>query len=122
MLDDLEKRLHEEITSVGKENQSLAVNIPKVLELKKEIDDTREHLDRINRNVRQPHDPARVAAKNHLDKLQKEYNDLWRSKSGGLATRLTPADDKDDDDKTEKARDAAERFQEQLQDLISKLG
>jgi hypothetical protein len=28
----------------------------------------------------------------------------------------------DDDDKTEKARDAAERFQEQLQDLISKLG
>jgi hypothetical protein len=29
---------------------------------------------------------------------------------------------KDDDDKEEKVRDAAERFQEQLQDLISKLG
>ena len=122
ILDDLEKRLQEEIKSVGKENQSAAVNIPRVLELKKEIDDTREHLDRINRNVRQPHDPARVAAKNHLDKLEKEYNDLWRSKSEALATRLTPAGEKDDDDKTEKARDAAERFQEQLQDLISKLG
>jgi hypothetical protein len=37
--------------------------------------------------------------------------------------RIQDGDKKqDDDDKTEKARDAAERFQEQLQDLISKLG
>jgi beta-lactamase regulating signal transducer with metallopeptidase domain len=149
MLDDLENRLTAEIASLSKENQSLAINIralteiqdrvkkrdvareriaeefkndPEVLALEKEIAETRKHLEHIKLNIRQPHDPARVAAQNRLDKLQEEYNYLRRSKYGELATRLTPADDKDDDDKDEKARDVAERFQEQLQDLISKLG
>ena len=40
-----------------------------VLALKKEMEDTRDHLDRIKRNVRQPHDPARVAAQNQFDKF-----------------------------------------------------
>ena len=42
---------------------------PEVVALKKEIDDTREHLERIKRNVRQPHDPARVAAQNRFDEF-----------------------------------------------------
>ena len=56
---------------------------------KKEIEDTREHLERIKRNVRQPHDPARVAAKNHFEGLEQEYNDLWQSKYPEILARLT---------------------------------
>ena len=59
-----------------------------VLALKQEMDNTREHLDRIKRNVRQPHDPARVAAQNQMDKLQQEYNDLWESKYSKILDRL----------------------------------
>jgi bla regulator protein blaR1 len=98
---------------------------PEVLALKQAIKDTGEHLDRIKRNVRQVHDPARVAAQNHFDKLQQEYTDLWESKYGELLAALTKDkdDDKQDDDKKEeKTRDAAERLQEQLKDLIAKLG
>ena len=61
---------------------------PEVLALKQEIDDTREHLDRIKRNVRQPHDAARVAAQNHFAKLQQEYTDLWESKYPEICDRL----------------------------------
>ena len=62
---------------------------PDVLALKQEIDDTREHLDRIKRNVRQAHDPARVAAQKQFDKLQQEYDDLWKSKYPEILGRLT---------------------------------
>ena len=61
---------------------------PEVIALKKEIDDTREHLDRIKRNVRQPHDPARVAAQNHFDGLEQEYKDLWESEIPGDSRSL----------------------------------
>ena len=60
-----------------------------VIALKKEIDDTREHLERIKRNVRQPHDPARVAAQNRFDELNQEYKDLWESKYLEILERLT---------------------------------
>jgi hypothetical protein len=149
MLDDLEKRLTEEIKSVDKENLSLALNSltlretqngdkkddtvnnrikeefkkdPEVLALTREINDIREYLDRIKRNPLQSHDPARVAAQNHFDKLQQSYNDLWESKYPELLAQFTTNDDKDDDKKEEKTRDAAERLQEQLKDLIAKLG
>jgi polysaccharide biosynthesis transport protein len=63
-----------------------------VIALMQEIDDTREHLERIKRNVRQPHDPARVHAQNQLDKLQQEYKDLWSSKYQKILDRLTSPD------------------------------
>ena len=47
---------------------------------------------------------------------------LGRSKYDEPRDRLTQDDDQDDDDKEHKAREAAERFQEQLKDLIGKLG
>jgi hypothetical protein len=151
MLNDLEKRLTEEIYSADKENVSLAVNMhtlneiqddgkkddiahsriaeklkkdPELAALKQEIDETSEHLDRIKRTVRPPYNAARVAAQIHFAKLQKEYTDLWESKYGELLAALTKDkdDDKDDDKKEEKTRDAAERLQEQLKDLIAKLG
>ena len=40
-------------------------------------------------NLLQPHDPARVAAQNHFDSLQEEYNDLWESKYREILARLT---------------------------------
>ena len=53
---------------------------PDVLAFKQEFEETREHLEHLKRNVRQPHDAARVAAQNQFDKLQREYHDLWNSK------------------------------------------
>jgi polysaccharide biosynthesis transport protein len=60
-----------------------------VIALKQEIEDTGEHLDRIKKSVRQPHDPARVAAQIHFDKLQQEYKDLWKLKYREILNRLT---------------------------------
>jgi polysaccharide biosynthesis transport protein len=60
-----------------------------VVALRQEIDETREHLERLKRNVRQAHDPARVAAQNQFDKLQEEYNDLWESKYPEILDKLT---------------------------------
>ena len=65
---------------------------------------------------------ARVAAQHQLDGLQQEYNDLLRSKNQELFARLKKRADQNDDDKEEKARDVAERFQEQLKDLLGNLG
>ena len=62
---------------------------PDVLALMQEFDETREHLDHLKRNVRQPHDAARVAAQNQFNKLQREYNDLWTSKYSAILKRLT---------------------------------
>jgi polysaccharide biosynthesis transport protein len=60
-----------------------------VVALKREFDDTREHLERIKLNVRQAHDPARVAAQKQFDKLQQEYTDLWELKYPEILARLT---------------------------------
>ena len=38
---------------------------PDVLALKQEFEETREHLEHLKQNVRQPHDPARVAARSN---------------------------------------------------------
>ena len=62
---------------------------PDVLDFMREFDETREHLEHLKRNVRQPHDAARLAAQNQFDKLQKEYNDLWSSKYPEILERLT---------------------------------
>ena len=90
-----------------------------VLALKREIDETREHLDHIKGIMRQPHDLARVAAQHQYDHLVREYNELWESKYGKLLAVLAKHQD---GDKQEKARDVAERFQEQLKDLVKKIG
>jgi beta-lactamase regulating signal transducer with metallopeptidase domain len=127
----LQQQLRKEIQNGEMKNALVRAQIesnfrkdPDVLALKQEIENTREHLELIKRNVRQAHDAARVAAQNHFDKLQREYNDLWESKYPELLAALTKDkdDDKDDDKKEEKTRDAAERLQEQLKDLIGKLG
>ena len=60
-----------------------------VVALKREFDDTSEHLERIKLNVRQAHDPARVAAQKQFDKLRQEYADLWESKYPEILSRLT---------------------------------
>jgi beta-lactamase regulating signal transducer with metallopeptidase domain len=61
---------------------------PEVLALKRELDKMRAHLDRIKHNVRQLHDPARVAAQNQLAKLQEEYQVLWEEKYPEIKKRL----------------------------------
>ena len=38
--------------------------------------------------MKKGHDPARVAAERRLAKLNKEYNDLWESKSEQIRQRL----------------------------------
>jgi polysaccharide biosynthesis transport protein len=69
---------------------------PEVLALKQEFDKMRAHLDRIKKNVRQPHDPARVAAQNQFDKLQEEYRVLWEEKYPEILKRLAaPVQHKD---------------------------
>ena len=60
-----------------------------MIALKQEIERHCEHLDRIKKSARQPHDPARVAAQIHFDKLKQEYKDLWESKYREILNRLT---------------------------------
>ncbi len=60
-----------------------------VVALKKVIDDTSDHLERIKRITRQPSDPARVAAQSRFDDLEQEYQDLWKSKYQEILGRLT---------------------------------
>jgi bla regulator protein BlaR1 len=77
-------------------------------------------------------DQAVLAAKNQLSELAAQHEGLRNPKHDQLLALLTKDDDKpkdakdkdakDDDDLKEKARDAAEHFQEQLTDLIGKLG
>jgi beta-lactamase regulating signal transducer with metallopeptidase domain len=93
-----------------------------VLALIQKRNDTRAYLERSKRDLFIRPDSERIAALNQIDKLQEEYKNLWESKYGDLLAQLIPAQDKDDDDKSEKTRDAAERLQEQLKDLIAKLG
>ena len=64
-------------------------NDPDVLALKQEFDETREHLDHLKRNFRNPSDAARVAAQNQFNKLEREYRDLWVSKYPEILKRLS---------------------------------
>ena len=96
---------------------------PEVLGVKQEIDETREHIEHIkcasgdSRTIRRL-----IALEHQYDRLQRQYGELWNSKYGELFALLTMDKEKDDDDKDDKARDAAERFQEHLKDLADKLG
>ena len=95
---------------------------PAVADLVRQIDEARQHLEHAKLVARQPNDPSRVAADKQLRKLTQLYDDLRTAKRDELLARLSNDDAKDDDDKDEKTRDAVERFQEQLTDLIGKLG
>jgi polysaccharide biosynthesis transport protein len=68
---------------------------PEVVSFMQEFEETREHLEHLKESVRQPHDPARVAAQKHFDELQREYKDLWTSKYPIILRGLTasPVDD-----------------------------
>jgi polysaccharide biosynthesis transport protein len=61
---------------------------PEVLALKQQIEAMGERLDHIKHSVRQPHDPARVAAQNQFDKLREEYQVLWEDKYPEIRKRL----------------------------------
>ena len=95
---------------------------PDVAELTAEIQKIRDHLEQNKREVRQPNDPSRVAAAKHLKKLADLYDNLRTAKRDELLAQLSKDKAKGDDDKDEKTRDAVERFQDQLTDLIGKLG
>ena len=62
---------------------------PEVVGLVQEIEEAKEHLEHIKRNVRKPNDPARFAAQNQCDKLEKEYNGMWKYKYTKIHQRLT---------------------------------
>ena len=64
---------------------------PDVMAFKNEFDETREHLEHLKRTVRRPDDAARRAAKDQFDKLQAEYDELWKSKYEEILERLTAA-------------------------------
>ena len=53
-----------------------------------EIKSTTEELEHTKGIVKKGHDPARVAAERQLTRLNKEYNDLWDSKSEQIRQRL----------------------------------
>jgi polysaccharide biosynthesis transport protein len=59
-----------------------------VLALKQEIDKISDHLGRIKQNVRRSDDPARMAAQKHFEKLNAEYEDLWKEKYPEIKKRL----------------------------------
>ena len=63
-------------------------NDPDVLALKQEFDETREHLDHLKRNFRNPSDAARVAAQSQFNKLEQQYDELWASKYPEILKRL----------------------------------
>jgi polysaccharide biosynthesis transport protein len=62
---------------------------PEVVDLKKEVEETQAHLEHLKGNVRQSHDPAVVAAKKQLTKLEQEYSNLWKSKYQEIIDRLS---------------------------------
>ncbi len=95
---------------------------PDVAELISEIQKVRDHLEHNKRVVRQPNDPSSVAAEKQLKKLSDLYDKLRTAKRDELLAQRSKDDVKGDDDKDEKTRDAAERIQDRLTDLIGKLG
>jgi beta-lactamase regulating signal transducer with metallopeptidase domain len=95
---------------------------PDVAALARQIDELRKQLDHTKAKVRQSSDPAAVAVENRLRRLTQLYDNLRTAKRDELIARVSTDDEKDDDDKDEKTRDAVERFQERLTDLIGKLG
>ena len=88
---------------------------PDVLEFMREFEETREHLDHLKRNLRQPHDAARLAAQNQFDKLRQEYNDLWISKYPEVLVRLS-----DGAREQEKSRLAIQELEQKVETLEKK--
>ena len=94
---------------------------PQVVALLAEFRQTQDELERVKEKARRGDDPARRAAERQLKKLTEEFNSLWQLKHDELLARSTKADDPDDDKKDDKDRQAAERFEETVKDLIDKL-
>lgn len=61
---------------------------PDVRPLIGEIKRSRETLEQVRRKVRQPNDPAVVAAQKDYQKLQERWEELWRRKDDEIATSL----------------------------------
>ena len=124
---------------------------PEVQDLINRLTDANQWLDRARQHASAPTDPAVVALRRDVAKLNKQYQRLWEDNYASIRDRLHRAmriahddellalkssdDDKDKvkfkdddpdkdvkDDKEVKARDTAERLQEQLEDLVGKVG
>jgi capsular exopolysaccharide synthesis family protein len=61
---------------------------PAVVALTAEISATKEELAHAREVAKKDHDPARVAANRKLTRLNKEYDDLWWSKSEQIRQKL----------------------------------
>jgi len=95
---------------------------PDVVARSRELQEAKERLDRVKAQARQVNDPARRAAERQLKKSTEQLTELLNVKDKELRARLSKDDDKDDDAKENKGRDAAERLEEHVKDLIDKLG
>jgi len=95
---------------------------PDVVARRRQIQETREQVDRAKKLARQPNDPARRAAERQLKKLTEQLTELLNIKDKELRARLSQDDDKDDHAKKDKDRDGAEPLEDQVKDLIDKLG
>jgi len=95
---------------------------PAVIALIGELAATKEQLDRARAVARLPNDPGRRAAEKRHKQLTDQYVELWKSKHDELRAQLSKDDDKDDDAKKDKDNDTAQRLEEQIKDLIGKLG
>jgi beta-lactamase regulating signal transducer with metallopeptidase domain len=94
---------------------------PEVARLTKEIKGLEAELAHIKRVVSSANDPARVVVERKVKKLNEDYVRLLNEKYPVLLARLRQDDDDDDDAKDEKSREAAERFEKHVRDLIGKL-
>lgn len=102
-----------------KDDSDMAVLATQIKQAQKNLDEARRQINSVARKGR---DPATVAAERHLRKLTELYDDLRNAKREELIAQRSKDNAKDDDAKDEKTRDAVERFQERLTDLIGKLG
>jgi beta-lactamase regulating signal transducer with metallopeptidase domain len=106
---------------------------PDVAALDKQIAEIEGQVALIRAKVRSTNDPALHAAERQLKKLNEEYVGLLNEKYPAIVARLRQDDDKDDDkdddedddkdddEDDDKSREAAERFEKHVRDLIAKL-
>ncbi len=69
------------------------LNDPEVIALSNQMNEIEDQLDHHKAVIRKRSDPAQIAAKKQLDKLKKEYDDLWGVKAEQLRKRLRMAID-----------------------------
>ncbi len=96
---------------------------PEVAALDHQINETKQVLNGMKRVLRNPKaDPAAIHFSSRLDELSEKSKSLRSSKRDALLARFTADDDKDDKTKSDDGREAAERIEKQLKDLVEKLG